>query len=73
MDETTKIELKHHSEAIDDLKDQDEKQWAELDKIKSALTKLIPVWVGGVLTLAGLLTGSALTFAGVIFKFAKFT
>lgn len=72
MDEATKIALKHYSVAIDDLKGEDNKQWAELDKIKEALTRLIPVWVGMVLTLAGLITGSAVTFAGVIFKFAKF-
>lgn len=78
MDETAvEVRLGHHDDSIKELKRHDEKQWVEIgklrDSIANALTRLIPVWVGVVLTVAGLVTGSALTFAGVIFKFAKFT
>ena len=77
VETTVDIHLDHHDEAIKELKRHDEKQWIEIgklrDSIANALTRLIPVWVGVVLTMAGLITGSALTFAGVIFKFAKFT
>jgi hypothetical protein len=77
MDETAvEVRLGHHDDSIRELKKHDDKQWVEIGKLResiaNALTRLIPVWVGVVLTMAGLITGSALTFAGVIFKFAKF-
>lgn len=59
-----------HTEQIRSLYDSDQKQWSKIDGIEKALAKLIPIWVSLVLTLAGFVTGSALTFAGMVIKFA---
>lgn len=60
---------------VDNLKDSDGKQWASIDKLKERfellMRKWVPVWVTLVLTVMGTITGSALTFAGMVFKFSS--
>lgn len=81
MDETITLRFDHLDEAVGGLKEQDEKQWIELDKIKhemsvefarirQSLTRLIPAWVGIILTVAGLITGASVGIATMIMKFA---
>lgn len=59
---------------IVNLKDSDGKQWADIGKLKEKfdllMRKWVPVWVTLLLTVMGTITGSALTFAGMIIKFA---
>lgn len=58
------------AEQITQLKNSDKDQWDHITGLEKALTKLIPVWTTVVLTLAGFITGSALTFAGLVIRFA---
>lgn len=58
-------------ESLKNLKISDEKQWTVIDKIEAALPKLVPVWVTIILMVMSGLTGSALTFAGMIMKFTE--
>lgn len=55
---------------IDNLKQSDKDQWEHITAIETALPKLVPVWITIVLTVMGAITGSALTFAAMMFKFA---
>ena len=55
---------------VSNLKDSDGDQWAEINKIREFMRKLIPVWVTVVLMAMSAITGSALTFAGMIIKMA---
>jgi len=55
-------------EAIENLKKSDKQQWEHIDIIESKLPKLLPVWVTVILMVMSGLTGSALTFAGMIIK-----
>jgi len=57
-------------EAIENLKKSDEEQWGHINKIEEVLPKLLPLWVTVVLMIMSGLTGSALTFAGMIIKFS---
>jgi len=50
------------------LKESDSGQWAEINKIREFMRKLIPVWVTVVLMIMSAITGSALTFAGMVIK-----
>ncbi len=50
------------------LKDSDVGQWAEINKIREFMRKLVPIWVTIVLMASSAVTGSALTFAGMIIK-----
>ena len=59
-----------HSTEIERLQKDTEDQWAHINGIESALRKLVPVWVTAVMTLMGTLTGSALTVAVMMVKFA---
>ena len=58
------------NEAIENLKKSDEEQWDHINKIEEVLPKLLPLWVTVVLMIMSGLTGSALTFAGMIIKFS---
>lgn len=53
---------------VDNLKGSDTSQWAEINKIREFMRKLIPVWVTVVLMVMSAITGSALTFAGMLVK-----
>lgn len=55
---------------IESLQHGETEQWEHINKIEAALPKLVPVWVTIALTVMGAVTGSALTFAGMMFKFA---
>jgi hypothetical protein len=57
------------AESIINLKKSDVEQWEHITKIEAILPKLVPVWVTIILMVMSALTGSALTFAGMIFKF----
>ena len=66
-------QCKDHSgcmESIKNLQDSDKTQWKHIDTIEAKLPKLVPVWVTIVLMISSALTGSALTFAGMIIKFS---
>lgn len=59
-----------HSVQIGQLQKSDDDQWKHINKFQDALRKLIPVWVTVVLMASSFITGSALTFAGMIIKFS---
>jgi hypothetical protein len=59
-----------HNEQIKQLQNSDTDQWDHINKIEAALHKLIPVWLTILMMVMSALTGSALTFAGMIIKFA---
>ena len=60
---------------VDNLKDSDSGQWTAIEKLKERfdllMRKWIPVWLAVVLTVMGTITGSALTFAGMIIRMSK--
>ena len=60
---------------VDNLKGSDTDQWSAINRLKEKfdllMRKWVPVWVTVVLTVMGTITGSALTFAGMIIKFAN--
>lgn len=60
---------------VDNLKDSDSNQWTAINKLKERfdllMRKWIPVWMAVVLTVMGTITGSALTFAGMIIRMSK--
>ena len=55
--------------SIENLEKSDKDQWEEINGLKKALTRLVPVWTTIVLMAMSALTGSALTFAGMIIRF----
>ena len=59
-----------HQEQIKQLKESDHDQWEHINNVEMGLSKLVPVWTTVVLMVMSGLTGSALTFAGMIMKFA---
>ena len=60
---------------VDNLKISDSNQWTAINKLKERfdllMRKWVPVWVTVVLTVMGTITGSALTFAGMIIRMSK--
>jgi len=56
--------------SIENLEKSDTDQWNHINKIEAALPRLVPVWVAIVLMVMSGLTGSALTFAGMIIRFS---
>jgi len=58
------------AKSIENLEKNDVDQWVHINKIEAALPRLVPVWVAIVLMMMSGLTGSALTFAGMIIKFS---
>jgi hypothetical protein len=54
----------------ENLKQTDDLQWDEINGLKKALTRLVPVWTTVVLMAMSALTASALTFAGMVIKFS---
>jgi hypothetical protein len=59
-----------HEERIKQLQDSDKMQWTHIDGLEKALRSYVPVWVTIVLSVAGFVTGSALTFAVTLVKLA---
>ncbi len=60
-----------HTEQIEQLKKDTGEQWTAINEIRTFMRKLVPVWVTVVLMASSFITGSALTFAGMIIKFAQ--
>ena len=55
---------------INTLKKSDDEQWIAINDIRQFMRKLIPIWTATVLMAASFITGSALTFAGMVIKFS---
>jgi hypothetical protein len=73
MEDQKREQCKHHSgleKSIENLEKSDKDQWDEINGLKKALTKLVPVWTTIVLMAMSALTASALTFAGMVIKFS---
>lgn len=68
-DKTLQCEV--HTEQIKQLKQDTTDQWMHINKLEDALRKLVPVWTTLVLMVMSGLLGAALTFAGMIIKFAN--
>ena len=49
----------------------DNSQWTAINDIRNFMHKLVPVWVTVVLMALSAITGSALTFAGMIIRMSK--
>ena len=62
-------DCKVHAEQLRQLTKDTDEQWSHINNMENALRKLVPVWTTIVLMVMSGLTGSALTFAGMIFKF----
>jgi hypothetical protein len=59
-----------HTERIERLMKETDEQWTHINKLEDVVQKLIPAWIALVLMVMSGVTGSALTFAGMIIKFA---
>ncbi len=55
---------------VDTLKKSNDEQWGAINDIRLFMRKLIPIWTATVLMAASFITGSALTFAGMVIKFS---
>ncbi len=55
---------------VQTLKKSNDDQWQAINELRQYMHKLIPIWTALVLTAFGAITGSALTFAGMIVKFS---
>ena len=56
---------------VDNLKESDSNQWSEISKIREFMRKLVPIWVTVVLMVMSAVTGSALTFAGMLVRLSQ--
>jgi len=59
-----------HGEKIHQLEVSDKMQWEQINKWNETLRKYVPIWTTIALMIMSCLTGSALTFAGMMIKFA---
>jgi len=59
-----------HTERINRLVKDTDEQWMHINKLEELMRKLVPVWTTIVLMVMSGLTGSALTFAGMIIRFS---
>jgi|GEM_PF-4169626 len=63
-----------HDTRIKHLEESARDQWEHINGLQTDFSRLmqrwVPAWVSLVLTMAGFVTGSALTFAGMMIKFA---
>jgi len=59
-----------HAQQIKTLEQSDSDQWDRINKTETALRKLVPVWTTVILMVMSFVTGSALTFSGMVIKFA---
>ena len=64
-------ELDVQAEQISQLKESDNTQWEHITGLEKAIQRLVPVWTTIVLMVMSGVTGSALTFAGMIMKFSS--
>ena len=53
---------------ISTLEQSDSNQWSEINKLRELMRKLVPIWTTIVLMAMSAVTGSALTFAGMIIR-----
>lgn len=60
-----------HESQISQLRKETSEQWTAIHKIEEFMHKLVPIWVTLALMASSALTGAALTFAGMIIKFAN--
>lgn len=56
---------------IDTLKKSDDEQWGAINDIRQFMRKLVPIWVTVVLMALSAVTGSALTFAGMVIRMSQ--
>ena len=63
-----------HDNRLKHLEESDRDQWEHINGLHADIGRLmqrwVPAWVSLVLTVAGFVTGSALTFAGMMIRFA---
>jgi len=69
MTQEAKLQCDVHRSEIKQLTKDTDEQWKHINNMENALRKLVPIWTTIVLMVMSGLTGSALTFAGMIFKF----
>ena len=69
MPPETVLKCDVHTEQISRLAKDNDEQWTHINNVENALRKLVPIWTAVVLMVMSALTGSALTFAGMVFKF----
>lgn len=68
MSKTNEERLGISESKIITLEKSDTNQWVEINKLREFMRKLVPVWTTVVLMVMSAVTGSALTFAGMIIK-----
>ncbi len=68
MDKTAEERIGIVENEVGNLKDSDDSQWSEIKGIREFMRKLVPVWVTVVLMVMSAVTGSALTFAGMLIR-----
>jgi len=59
-----------HAEKLRQLESSDREQWQHINRWNETIRKYVPVWTTIVLMIMSCLTGSALTFAGMMLKFS---
>jgi len=62
-----------HAQQLKTLEQSDTDQWEHINSTEDALRKLGPIWITVALMVMSGVIGSALTFAGMIIKFAGST
>jgi len=68
MAETVETKIAVIESEVQTLKKSDNDQWDAINDIRQFMRKLIPVWVTVVLMVLSGITGSALTFAGMVIR-----
>lgn len=58
-----------HEQQIKQLEKDTDEQWTHINDVEKSLRKLVPIWTTIVLMVMSAVTGSALTFAGMIVRF----
>ncbi len=71
MPDTSDTKIAVIENDIETLKKSDNDQWSTINEIQRYMRKLIPVWVAMVLMAMSAVTGSALTFAGMVVRFSS--
>jgi len=69
MEEKPKCDI--HETKIERLEKDTTDQWLHINNLEETVRKLVPIWTTVVLMVMSGLTGSALTFAGMIIKFTE--
>ncbi len=68
MVETADTKIAVIDSEVQTLKKSDDDQWQAINELRQYMHKLIPIWTALVLTVFGAITGSALTFAGMVIR-----